>query len=239
MRITATPTACCYAHPMATDHKLLRLLQLASPQFPVGAYAYSQGLEWAVEAGAVRDEASARDWIIGLLQHTVATTDVPLLARLQRAWQHHDTEAVLYWSRFWLASRESAELRAETVQLGRACARVLASLGISAATPWSDSDDSNFIAMFALAAAQWDIATADAAQAYSWTWCENQTICAMKLVPLGQTAGQRLLDQAIAVIPAAVAAGLACADDDIGFLAPGLARAAALHETQYTRLFRS
>lgn len=224
---------------MATDLKLLRLLQLASPQFPVGAYAYSQGMEWAVESEVVRDEASASDWILGLLRHNIALTDVPVLARLQCAWQQNDIDAVRHWSRFWLASRESAELRSETIQLGRACARVLDALDIEAARVWTDSDDSTLVTLFALASAHWGIDIQDAAQAYVWAWCENQTVGAMKLVPLGQTAGQRILDQAIAVIPAAVAAGLACADDDIGFLAPGLARAATLHETQYTRLFRS
>lgn len=217
----------------------LRLLQLASPMLPVGAFAYSQGLEWAVEAGQVRNEAQARDWILGLIDHSLARLDVPVLARLHRAWAQDDLAAVRYWSQIAHAARESAELRAESRQIGAAAAKILSELGLTDAAAWVDAPCVGPPTLFALAAARWQLPLAATAQAYVWAWAENQATCAMKLVPLGQTAGQRILSAAAAAIPAAVARGLDCDDDAIGSFAPGLALASARHETQYTRLFRS
>lgn len=221
------------------DAALLRLLQLASPAFPIGAYAYSQGLEWAVESGVVRDEADATQWIVGQLQANLARLDVPVLARLHASWQTNDTNAVEEWSAFLYASRESAELRAESRQTGRSTAQALVSLGLTEAAAWVAQPQASVATLFALAAARWSIPVASLALAYLWAWTENQAACAIKLVPLGQTAGQRILAAAIEVIPRAVTAGLTVADDDIGYIAPALAIACARHETQYSRLFRS
>jgi urease accessory protein len=236
----------CCACIMVTDTEcpldapaLLRLLQLASPALPVGAFAYSQGLEWAVHAGWVRDEAGTAEWIEGLLQHTLARLDVPILARLHRAFVQGDSDAVDQWSKFLYASRETAELRAESRQIGQAAARLLVDLNIAAARAWTAAPHASFVTLFALAASHWGIPVSAAANAYLWTWTENQTAAAVKLVPLGQTAGQRLLGRAIALIPGAVHAGFALDDDAIGALTPGLALASSLHETQYSRLFRS
>jgi urease accessory protein len=221
------------------DTSLLRLLQLASPAFPIGAYAYSQGLEWAVESGAVRDETEATQWIGSQLHANLARLDVPVLVRLYEAWQTNDTDTVEAWSAFLYASRESRELRAESRQTGCSAAQVLVSLGLAEAAGWASKPHTSVATMFALAAARWCIPVESMALAYLWAWAENQTTCAIKLVPLGQTAGQRILSAAIEVIPRAAAAGLAVADDDIGYIAPALAIACARHETQYSRLFRS
>lgn len=113
----------------------LRLLQLVSPSLPVGAYAYSQGLEQAVEAGWVNDAATVQAWIGGLLQHTLCTLDVPVLLRLHAAWRASDHNAVRQWSAWLHACRESAELQAEDRQLGNALARLLSDLGIDDAHP--------------------------------------------------------------------------------------------------------
>jgi urease accessory protein len=220
-------------------HALLRLMQLASPALPVGAYAYSQGLEGAVNQGWVHDEESAADWIHGLLNHTLCRLDVPVLARLYNAWRSQDTPAVEYWSAFLHASRESAELQCEDQQLGRALARLLGELGIAGAGTWTAHPCASFANLFAFAAAKWTIPLPETAIGYLWAWVENQTTAAMKLIPLGQSAGQRLLSRATETIPAAVQRGLQIADDEIGAFAPGLALASARHETQYTRLFRS
>lgn len=221
------------------DAALLRLMQLASPAFPIGAYAYSQGLEWAVESGVVRDEAEAKAWIVGQLQANLARLDVPVLARLHAAWQTGDADAVETWNAFLYASRESAELRAESRQTGRSAAQVLANLGLVEAAAWISQPQASVATMFALAAARWCIPIESMALAYLWAWAENQTASAIKLIPLGQTSGQRILSAAIGVIPDAVESGLAVADDDIGYIAPALAIACARHETQYSRLFRS
>lgn len=218
---------------------LPRLLQLCSPALPVGAYAYSQGLESAVEHGWVRDEASAREWIFGLLDHTLRRLDLPILARLYQAWQEADLATVRRWNAWLYASREAAELQREDQQLGAALARLLTDLGLVEAAPCRTAPRVCFATLFALAAARWEIPLAAAATGYAWTWLENQVIAATRLIPLGQTASQRLLSAAGPALTLAVTEGLALRDEDIGAASPGLALAGALHETQYSRLFRS
>lgn len=218
---------------------LPRLLQLCSPSLPVGAYAYSQGLEWAVERGWVRDEISAGAWILGLLNHSLQRLDLPIFARLHRGWRDGDAEAVRRWNTRLYASREAAELQQEDRHLGSALARLLVDLGLDEAGSWRNAPRVCFATLFSLAAARWEIPLPEAATGYAWAWTENQVIAATRLIPLGQTASQRLLLAAGPVLAAAVERGLTLADEDIGAAAPGLALAAALHETQYSRLFRS
>lgn len=223
---------------MADTYSHLRLWQLISPALPVGAYAYSQGLEYAVDAAWVSDEASVQDWISGVAANSVASLDLPVLVRMYQAWQE-DEDEVKRWSRFLLASRESSEILAEDRHLGQALARLLSDLNIKQAAPWQQSDISNFPAMFSLAAQQWNIALDQTISGYLWAWCENQVAAAIKIVPLGQTAGQRILSHLIEKIPLFVNDAMTCADEQIGVLCPGLAIASAKHETQYSRLFRS
>lgn len=220
-------------------HALLRLLQLVSPALPIGAYHYSQGLEQAVEAGWVRDEAMAADWIGGIAAQSLATLDLPILLRLHRAWSSGDAGLARAWSQRLIAARETMELRAEDRHLGSALARVLVDLGIEDAGAWLANEDATHAALFTLAASRWEIAAEDAAAGHAWAWCENQVLAAIKLVPLGQRAGQRLLDRLIGEIPAWVAAALAITDEDIGIATPMQGIASARHEQQYSRLFRS
>ena len=224
---------------MTKQGALLRLLQLASPALPVGAYAYSQGLEYAVETGWVNDENSACDWMLGILQYGLARLDVPVFSRLYKAWENADESGVQQWNDYLFAARESAELQQEEQHLGRALARVLSSQGIGEAKSWQSIDRACFATMFSLAAVRWKIALLDAATGYLWAWTENQTMAATKLVPLGQTAAQQILSQAQPMIVTAVETGLSLDDEDISGALPGLAIASALHETQYSRLFRS
>jgi len=225
--------------PTRTDEALLHLLQLASPALPIGAFAYSQGLEYAAHAGWVRDEAGAGDWILGLLAHSLTALDIPVLARLYLGWERDDQAAVRRWSELLLAARESRELQAQERQLGAALARLLADLDMPDASAWVTDTSVCHGAMFALAAARWRIPLARAVLGYLWAWCESQIAAVIKLVPLGQTAGQRILSRAAAAIPRAAEQGLTVADDHIGASAPGLAIASSRHETQYSRLFRS
>ena len=175
---------------------LLRLLQLTSPALPIGAYAYSQGLEYATEAGWVHDEASARQWITGVLAHGVSRLDVPVLALLYTAWQQHAIKRIDEWNDFLLAARESSELKKEDTHLGGALKQLLSDLQLPAAQQWPTGKDSSFANMFALAAVHWQIPLVDTARGYLWTWTENQVSAAIKLVPLGQVAGQRMLSAA-------------------------------------------
>lgn len=217
----------------------LRLWQLISPASPVGAYAYSSGLESAVAEGWVASERALQEWIRGVLVNGLAVLDAPLLARSYDAWMRRDHGDLLRWAQFLRAARETAELQQEDRQLGSALARLLHGLGMEAAAPWRERPEVNYPCMFALAAVHWGIPCRTACEGYLWAWCENQVTAAMKLMPLGQTAGQRILGEAAADIPMAVSNALALSDQEIGQQLPGLALASALHETQYSRLFRS
>lgn len=218
---------------------LLRLCQLVSPALPIGGYNFSQGLEYAIQADWVRDEASALVWIRGLAHHAVGTVDLPILLRLYAAWTSNDLSTVDRWNALLIASRETSELRAEERHLGRALAKVLVELNVEGAVRWSQRADLSFAATFALASVRWSIDANDAACGYLWSWAENQVLAAVKTVPLGQTAGQRMLDSLIRDIPAIAANAAAMHDEDIGSSAPLHLIASAAHETQYTRLFHS
>lgn len=218
---------------------LVRLLQLASPALPVGAYSYSQGLEAAVEAGVVTSAASAERWIGEVLSLSVSTFEAPVLSRLMEAFAAKDLAAAARWNDEFLASRESAELRAETVQMGYSLRRLAQDLEPGAAAALEALDDASFPAAFAAVASAWSIPRADAIAAYLWAWAENQVMAAVKAVPLGQTDGQRLLLALGDRLPRHVESALAAGDDELANFAPGLALLSSRHETQYSRLFRS
>jgi len=221
---------------------LVRLLQIASPTLPIGAYSYSQGLEWAVESGEVRDAASARVWIGDLLECVVAPGEAAVSWRLLAAAQRADWPALATWNAWFRASRETAELRAETEQTGGSLAKLLQDLDLldaSAKAVLSTLAPITLPAAYALAARGFGLAAEAALAAYVWSWLENQVLAAIKLVPLGQVAGQRLLISLGAKVPFVVMTASTLADDDLSTFAPGLALASARHETQYTRLFRS
>ncbi|HYD47551.1 MAG TPA: urease accessory protein UreF [Terriglobales bacterium] len=224
---------------MNRDLSLLRALQLASPSLPVGAYAYSQGLEWAVAAGWVVDEEGLKRWLEDQLSHTIAGVDLPILARLYCAAQAGDDKAMVSWSRELIALRETRELVADDCARGRALARLLRDLGNQTAVDWVERPDVPFAAMLSVAAVDWGVPLPTIAQVYAWSWLENQVLAGIKLVPLGQVCGQRLLRDSADRIAAACEDGLARGDDQIGGMLPIVALASSLHETQYTRLFRS
>jgi len=224
--------------PAASPGRLafLRLLQLASPALPVGAFAYSQGLEPAVSAGLVHDQESACDWLLGLLAGPLAHLDLPIFARLHRAHTAVEPSGIARWNAFLLASRPTSELQSEDRQLGAAFARVLATLDVPAgagATP------STLAGQFARAAVHYGVDLHTALETFAFMWAEAQTSAAVRLVPLGQSAGVCVLARAGAAIPGAVEAALLLGDDDLGGAAPGLALLSVAHETQYSRLFRS
>jgi len=217
---------------------MLRLYQLVSPALPVGAYNFSQGLEYAVHAGWVRDESTTLQWIKGIAQHSIALLDLPLLLRMQRAWNAEDSMGVQRWNAELMASRESEEFRAEERHMGRSLAKVLYALDLDDAESFI-KDNTTYACMFALATSHWDIDEREAAMAFLWAWCENQVLAALKILPVGQTAGQRMLNELLQNIPSMVDQALQVMDEDIGAAAPRLSMASAWHETQYSRLFRS
>ena len=147
-------TVMIMASTIINPQALIRLCHLVSPALPIGAYAYSQGLEYAVHAGWVHDEASTLAWLQGLSRHSLGTLDLPILLRLHTAWRANDAAALRDWSAQLIASRESAELRAEERHLGQALARVLIALELHEARPWLEAEPA-FATLFALAAVRW------------------------------------------------------------------------------------
>jgi urease accessory protein len=227
---------------MSTDLALARLLQLASPALPVGAYSYSQGLEAATEAGIVRDAASAERWIADVLAYTIARLEAPVWWRLHAAWSANDLDRVAHWNDILRSTRESAELRAETLQMGYSLQRLLLEIGEFDAQSLAQLrgvTDITFPAAFAFAVVRWEIPARSALIAYLWAWLENQVMAALKSVPLGQTDGQRMLHELAARLPGIADQACALRDDELCNYSPGFAILCSQHETQYSRLFRS
>ena len=225
---------------MATN--LSKLLQLTSTLLPVGAYSYSQGLEWAVESGDVTDLASVQQWICDVLETYYANFELPILLRLARAWQSHDIETIQEWDAQFKAGRDSAESLLETLQTGYSLRRLIQDLGEFPADflhHVAALDNPSFPALYAGLAVIWNISEADMLHAYAWSWAENQASAAMKTVPLGQVSGQKILLCIGAKLPAVVEKIMALPDADICNFTPYLSICASRHEIQYTRLFRS
>lgn len=218
---------------------LVRLLQLTSPALPVGAYSYSQGLEWVVETGAVKNEASALAWINDCLVFGLARFEAVYLAHMLAAWKQDDRARLAALDAEFLASRETAELRAETLQMGHSLARLLVDMGDFPVASLATFEQPSFPLAWSCAASAWSVPVQDAVAGYLWAWAENQVMAAVKTVPLGQTAGQRVLMALGQRIPAlAETAAVAGLDTTHNYL-PAFAIACSCHETQYTRLFRS
>lgn len=221
---------------------LSRLLQLTSPMLPVGAYSYSQGLEWAIETGDVQDLGSAIAWVGDVLSTYQAEFELPLLYRLYQAWQANYLTAVHEWDAFYLAGRDTSEALAETKQMGYSLCRLLNDLDDMPADLLANInalDKPAFPTVYAALAQHWQIPVADCMQGYVWGWLENQASAAMKTVPLGQVAGQKIVLKLGATLPAIVTSAMALKDDEISNFNPLLSIAGCLHETQYSRLFRS
>jgi urease accessory protein len=243
--ITATATtitSTAEARPAAAA-ALLHLMRLASPSLPVGGFSYSEGLEAAVDAGQVRDEAGALRWLESQFELVLARAELPLVAQAHAAWSAFD-EARMHALHAWHHdTRESAELRAQAEQMGRSLCTWLRN------SPWQH--DARLAALealapapgwplaFALAAALANASREETALAFAFSWAENLVQAAVKCVPLGQAGGQRVLQGLIERIPAAVQAALVRSDDERQAFAPMLAILSAQHEGQYSRLFRS
>ena len=219
---------------------LLQLLRLASPALPVGGYSYSQGLEWGIDCGAIANVDAAQRWIGDMLGHAQARFELPLLLAMHAAWTAADGVEAQRLNLQYLASRETRELRAETLQMGYSLRELLVALPdlpAEAQAAAAALAQPTYPALYALAAASWQIAPPEMALAYVWSWAENQIMVLMKAMPLGQVAGQKLLSQLLPRMRQTVST--ACAAPRWSNFAPGLAIASSRHETQYSRLFRS
>jgi len=216
-----------------------RLWQLMSPAFPVGMFSWSAGMEYAVEVGWVTDKKQACLWLEQQLDYNLRNLDVPLMARFYFAWSANDNKTLIEWSEFLYAIREAKENVEEDLQLGKTMSRVLIELKMPEAVKWKDYTKLNYLLMYTLACAHWQIDLKQAIQAYLWSWAENQVSAAIKLVPLGHLAGQSILSELMPKFDEVVDKGMKLQDEEIGTSLPALAIASALHEQQYSRMFRS
>ena len=213
----------------------MRMLHLTSPNLPVGAFAYSQGLEGAVDCHWVSDPESLGAWLRLQVQEGLAYVELPLLIRSHQACMNGNVTGLQYWNALLLACRETEELRLSEIATGTALARLLPTLSV----PLPMLSPATFLCLYAHAAAHWQMSWQAAAAAYTWAWLENQVIAATRLFPLGQTQAQGLLVTLQDVAERAVAQAEAVTDDDIGTSLSGVALASLHHENQYSRLFRS
>lgn len=220
-----------------SDAGLLRLLQLSSVSLPVGGYAFSQGLEYAIDIGWLRNQAQVHDWLQMQIDHALAQVDLPLLRLMMQAAADENWAEILRLNDLALACRETKELRLTDTAMGEALARLLNSLSVP--HPFNSGDDISFVSLFTVAAQQWQVSEEAAVLGFSWAWLENQVAAATKLVPLGQTQAQLLLGELQPVLLTAIESSATLDEDRIGAGLPALAIASALHEQQYSRLFRS
>jgi len=220
---------------------LLRLMWLASPALPVGGFSYSEGLEAAVEAGLVTDDPSASAWLVDQLHLALVRSDLAVAAQAFDAWRRDDLDTVARLNDWVARTRETHEMRLQTEQMGRslavwltheaADARAAALTALSPAPTWPVA--------FALAAERTGAPVREAMVSFAFGWAENMVQAALKAVPLGQVAGQRVLSALVDAIPAAVDAAIALPADKRQAFTPMLAILSARHEAQYSRLFRS
>lgn len=223
---------------------LLRLLQLVSPSLPTGGFAYSQGLEWAVESGWVKDGNELERWLKNVLNTSIIYVDIALFTRLYQAAAESNFQDFLNITSMVIACRETSELRMEEKNRGRALAAILENLGLQSpefkeTARWLSAASSSQLAGFAMAAAGWKIPSKIAAAGYVWAWLENQVLTGVKIIPLGQTIGQKILKQLSECVKDAVNKGMKINEKDIGASLNALSIGSCCHETQYTRLFRS
>ncbi len=217
----------------------LRLLQLLSPVLPVGSFSYSQGLEWAVHAQWVTNVDDFRRWILEWVDGPLAQQDLPLLQRLYGVSQANDSDALIQWSQFVLATRDTRELRDEEVTRANAYLRVLKGLCSDSDNVPQEALKITPLASIAWAAAQWEIPLASLQLAYAHNWLENVVANGIKLIPLGQSLGQQLIHEVSPQLINAINYSETVNDDDIGFSMPAVSMASSSHETQYSRLYRS
>lgn len=242
MDAAATPTTLPAARSAAG---LLQLIWLASPALPIGGFSYSEALEAAVDRGHVQAEAAAADWLADQLQLSLARVDLPVLAQAIPAWRAGQLEGVRALNAWVLQTRESSELRLQTQQMGRSLTEWLRNQAANDAPAQRDAVeqlaalDPSYPVAFALAVARSDAPVHEGLLAFAFGWAENMVQAALKAVPLGQAAGQRILARLAAAIPVAVERAMACGDDARQAFSPMLAILSAQHETQYSRLFRS
>jgi len=223
------------------DSSLMQLMWLASPALPIGGFSYSECLEAAVDSARAATESEASVWLVDQLHMTLARSELPAVAQAIAAWRADDRPRIAELNAWVLQTRESAELRAQTEQMGKSLLEWLKNH--TTATPAQiallAAQEPTYPIAFALAASATQAPVRECLLAFAFGWAENMMQAAIKAVPLGQSAGQRILSALTAEIPFAVDHALSVSDDTRQAFSPMLAILSSQHEVQYSRLFRS
>jgi urease accessory protein len=218
---------------------LLNLLHISSPALPIGAFAYSQGLEYTLEAGWCKKADDVEQWIKSVMTHGLGGVDLPILKRLHQAWSKNDKQVLRYWNATLLAFRETKELYLEDIQVGDAFKQWHKSQSAEHIAKLEIIDKPTVASMYALNAVIKGLTVKECLIGFVWAWLENQITSASKAMPMGQTDGQNIIRHLIPEIEAVIEKSMQLEDDDIGSGLVGLSMSSALHENQYSRLFRS
>lgn len=224
---------------MAHARRWLRLMQLSSSSLPIGSFTWSQGLEWAVEAGWVTSVDAFRRWQTQQMEQSFFCVDLPLFARLYRACEEEDLAAARRWTAYLLACRETRELREEERNRGAAFTRLVKSWEPDCPAAWLTLMAQSQLGGMAWLGVRWGIDARELALSLGYSWIESAVMAGIKLVPFGQQAAQQLIIDLSDRYAAGFEQAFFRADDELGAATPLSAIASARHETQYSRIFRS
>jgi len=223
-----------------TSLTLARLMTWLSPAFPVGGFSYSHGLEWMVETGKAKDAAMLGDWIEDILVHGAGRTDAIFLAEAWRAVSAGDATSLSEVTELAAAFVPSAERRLETLAQGAAfVAAIKAVWPHPVIDRLSTQEEIAYPVAVGACSAAHNLPLAETAQAFVQGFAANLVSAGVRLIPLGQTDGLRVIARLEPLLPRVVASALGASLDDIGGIAVMADIASMRHETQYTRLFRS
>ena len=227
-------------HLLLTPESLLRLQQLASPILPVGSYSYSEGLELLVETGAIANAAALKDWLVQELELGGFAIEGAMLCRAYHALESNNLNQLTNWNHWWSAARETYELRQQSWKMGQSLIRLLRSIDPTM-NPWLDhlEQPTNWTIVFGAAAAHWKIDLHASLLAYGQSWASNSIGAGVKLIPLGQTAGQQILLELLPTIVMMSDRAMVIQDTELSSCSWGLALASSQHEQQTVRLFQS
>jgi urease accessory protein len=225
-------------------NEITALMQLASPALPIGGYSYSQGLEAAIDSGLVKDSETAQAWVRDVFLGVFARSEAPLWLLSYEAWASRDLSKVRELNEYFLASRETSELRSETEQMGWSLLQIAQSLGwgLQSLGELESIKPLSLLTAHSYSCFHLNVQAKNGLAAYAFSWIENQVAACIKAIPLGQVAGQQALTKIRLLVPDMVQeaerrakSGLSMVDN----FSPMLAILSSRHETQYSRLFRS
>lgn len=218
--------------------ELLYLLQLTSPTLPVGAYSYSEGIETLVTKQIITNKETLKTWIIQSLKYGSIRIESAVMLRAYH--KFNDLEGLIKWNHWLSATRETKELRQQSWQMGQSLLKLLTELQPEI-KPISRSlyPYCNYAIIFGIAGAIWKISTQELLLGYLQSWSSNLISAGLRLIPLGQTDGQKILIKLHDDLMQATQDILELKDADLSGWGWGLSLASMQHETLYTRLFRS